>query len=304
MVNLEVSKVSTFSGHRDCVYTLEGFKAPAVFFSGAGDGMVVQWDLREGDKGTLIAKLDTSVYALHYYAPDNCLIIGQNYQGIHLLDIESRKEKGSLKLTDAAIFSIQTHGQLAFIGTAEGEVIVVALKALQIVARLQFGVKSARCITVHPNSRELVVGYSDNNIRIFDLDTYKLKKTIPAHKNSVFTVCFSPDFRFLLSAGRDAHLKIWDVGQDYNPVEDIVAHMYAINSICYSPDGRYFATCSMDKSIKIWDAAEFKLLKVIDKARHAGHGTSVNKLLWRDYENLLVSGSDDRSISIWDFSGL
>jgi WD40 repeat protein len=56
----------------------------------------------------------------------------------------------------------------------------------------------------------------------------------------------------------------------------------------------------MDKSIKIWDLQEMKLLKVIDRARHAGHRTSVNKLLWTDFNNQLLSGSDDRSISVWD----
>ncbi|MFT7151210.1 MAG: WD40 repeat protein, partial [Nonlabens sp.] len=59
-------------------------------------------------------------------------------------------------------------------------------------------------------------------------------------------------------------------------------------------------TCSMDKSIKVWDAETFQLLKVIDKARHAGHGTSINKVLWTNFNNLLLSASDDRSISTWD----
>jgi len=56
----------------------------------------------------------------------------------------------------------------------------------------------------------------------------------------------------------------------------------------------------MDKSIKVWDAETFQLLKVIDKARHAGHGTSINKVLWTNFNNLLLSASDDRSISTWD----
>ena len=47
-------------------------------------------------------------------------------------------------------------------------------------------------------------------------------------------------------------------------------------------------------------AHTFKLLKVIDKARHAGHGTSVNKLLWTGHEELLISAGDDRAISVWD----
>jgi WD40 repeat protein len=76
--------------------------------------------------------------------------------------------------------------------------------------------------------------------------------------------------------------------------------MYAINHIEYSPDGSYFATCSMDKSVKIWSAKDFQLLKVIDKARHAGHGTSVNKLFWSSYMDQLVSCSDDRTISVWN----
>jgi WD40 repeat protein len=56
----------------------------------------------------------------------------------------------------------------------------------------------------------------------------------------------------------------------------------------------------MDKSIKVWDAQEFRLLKVIDKARYAGHGTSVNKLYWSKFHNQLISCSDDRSISVWN----
>jgi WD40 repeat protein len=47
-----------------------------------------------------------------------------------------------------------------------------------------------------------------------------------------------------------------------------------------------------------------QLLKVIDKARHAGHGTSVNKLWWSSFNNQLISASDDRSISVWEIEGL
>ncbi|MEM7108589.1 MAG: hypothetical protein AAF519_10225 [Bacteroidota bacterium] len=72
-----------------------------------------------------------------------------------------------------------------------------------------------------------------------------------------------------------------------------------MNSIEYSPDGKHFVNCSMDKVIKIWDSHTFKLLKVVDKARHAGHENSINKLLMPSCRHLLLSASDDRAISIW-----
>ncbi len=106
----------------------------------------------------------------------------------------------------------------------------------------------------------------------------------------------------MLSAGRCLTSKAWNVVQAYVLQEDIIAHMYAINHIDFSADMKYFVTCSMDKSIKVWDLQSFKLLKVIDKARHAGHGTSINKLLWSDFDSLIVSASDDRTLSIWDLS--
>jgi len=160
-----------------------------------------------------------------------------------------------------------------------------------------FSEKSARCLSFNPLTSHLAIGYSDNYIRI--IENGVLLKEIDGHSNSIFTLAYSPDGSELLSGGRDAQLKIWDVQNNYTLKTNIVAHMFAINHIVYSPNENFYATASMDKSIKIWDSKRHKLLKVIDKSRYAGHGTSVNKLLWTDYNNLLISASDDRNVSVW-----
>jgi WD40 repeat protein len=157
----------------------------------------------------------------------------------------------------------------------------------------------ARTMAVHAQRGELAVGYSDHFIRIFDLDMLVLKHEWQAHVNSVFTLRYSPDGQYLFSGSRDARLKVWDVQAGYLLAAEVVAHLYAINHIEFSPDAKHFVTCSLDKSIKVWDTEALQLLKVIDKARHAGHGTSVNKLLWTSFESQLLSASDDRSISAW-----
>ena len=300
MSKIEVLKRHTLTGHRDCVYTLQPSSAEHLVFSASGDGMIAQWDLRNPEGGQLIAQLPNSVYALHYHPGSQLLIAGHNYDGIHVIDWENKKEVGSLQLTKAAIFDIQSLGEYLFVATGEGTVLKIAMQNLNIVATHQLSSKSARTIAVNKKRGEIAVGYSDNKIRVLDSDDLHVKYEWEAHANSVFTVRYTPDGQFLISGSRDARLKVWDVLSGYVKAEEVVAHLYAINHLDFSPDSKHFVTCSMDKSIKVWDTEALKLLKVIDRSRHAGHATSVNKVLWTSYQDQLLSASDDRTISVWN----
>ncbi|WP_026995335.1 WD40 repeat domain-containing protein [Flectobacillus major] len=296
---MQVEKIDTFSGHRDCVYTLEKGSENTHFFSAGGDGLVVRWNLKTPDVGELFAQIPSSIYAICFDSQREHLWVGQNFDGIHLIDAKNKKELSSVKITSSSIFVIKIHDNSAFVGLSDGTVVVMDVALFLVKKHIKASDKSVRSIDINPFTNELAVAYSDFTIKIFDLSDLTLKHIIQAHQNSVFTVKYSPDYQFLLSGSRDAHLKVWKVSDNYTIHQDIVAHLFAINDICYRSDGKLFATCSMDKSIKVWDAQTFKLLKVIDRARHAGHGTSINKLLWSEYENLLISSSDDKKVSVW-----
>lgn len=299
MAKVEIVKLHTITGHNDCIYTIAPSGEPHHFFSGAGDGMVVAWDLTQPDTGQLIAKLPNSVYALHYHPETTLLVAGHNYEGIHLLDWQTKKETGSLKLTQAAIFDIQSHGPFVFVASGDGSLTKVQVDTLAIVGKVQASEKSARTIAIDAARGEVAVGFSDNMIRVFDIDTLQEKYAWQAHENSVFTVRYTPDGKHLMTGSRDARLKAWDVTNGYKQAAEVVAHLYAINHLDYSPDGKHFVTCSLDKSIKVWDTNALRLLKVIDRARHGGHRTSVNKVLWTNHHDQLLSASDDRTIAVW-----
>ncbi|GAB4339278.1 MAG: hypothetical protein OHK0038_18380 [Flammeovirgaceae bacterium] len=295
---INVQKIHTFTGHRDSIYTIEKGENERSFFSSGADGMVVRWFLDKPNEGELIAKVPNTVYALKFISELNALYIGQNQEGIHWIDINQKKEIRSLKLTSQAIFDLQFVDGKLWIAEGLGKIQVVDVEKWSVISQMTHSQASVRTLAHNPLTKEMAAGYSDFCIRIFSTTDFTLKKEFLAHKNSVFTLKYSPDYQHLLSGSRDAHLKIWNVQQDYTLKEAIVAHLFTINHLEYRKDGRFFATCSKDKSIKVWSSANFKLLKVIDKARHAGHGTSVNKLLWLGSE-YLASCSDDRNISIW-----
>lgn len=302
MNRIQINKIKSLAGHQDCVYVLEHSTEDHLVFSSGGDGVIAEWDLRSPDQGRMLAKVESSVYALCHYPERNVLVVGQNFDGLHLIDLEQRKAMASIQLGKAAIFVIKVIDDVLFAGLGNGEIHVLDIKTLKTLKIIRASEASVRCMAYSKKRGELAVGFSDNYIRIYQLKDLTLKQSFEAHKNSVFSVQFSPDERLLLTGSRDAHLKIWSAIKHYELQETIVAHMYAINHLVFSGDGKHFVTCSMDKAIKVWDATTLKLLKVIDKARHAGHGTSVNRLLWTKYNNLLVSASDDRSISIWDIN--
>lgn len=298
MVKIQVNKLHTLTGHNDCIYALVEGPDPRFFYTGSGDGMVVEWDLDNPKDGKLMAKVGHSVYALEVDKERNLLFIGHNFEGIHVIDLENSKEIWSLKLTDQSIFDIKAVGNELYVGTGDGLIIVVDIEQRAVKKHIKVGKKSVRVFAIDPSKRQLAAGLSDHTIKIFNLSDHSPLHNLEAHNNSVFALAYSPISPKLISGGRDAYLNIWETNR-YSLDESIVAHMFAINYLAFREDGKYFVTCSMDKSIKVWDTNNHKLLKVIDKARYAGHGTSINKVLWSSYNHSIISVSDDRNISIW-----
>jgi WD repeat-containing protein 61 len=296
-----VTKIATLAGHRDAVYALTGGPGETVY-SGSADGMVVGWDAADPARdGELLARVENSVYALRHLPALNMLVLGHNFQGIQAIDLAQRQLAHATALPPVAIFAIAASEarQRLYVALGDGTLAVLALPDFRLVKLLRLSDKSLRSLALAEGRGELAVGSSDHLTRILDLDSLETKFTLGESTNSVFSVAYSPDGARLLTAGRDAQIRTWNVADAYALAGTVAAHMYTINHLAFSPDGRYLASCSMDKSIKLWDAATLTLLRVLDRARSAGHGTSVNRLVWRGAENRLVSCSDDRSLAVW-----
>ncbi len=299
MSKIQVNKSHTLTGHNDCIYALKEGADPRYFYTGAGDGMVVEWDLDHPKDGVLLARLPHSVYALEVDPKRNFLIVGHNYEGIHVIDLEEKMESWNLKLSSAAIFDLKVFGDELFVATGDGVLIVVDMQMRAVKRQVKLSSKSIRVLAIAPEKKHLALGFSDHSIQVLDLAADAVPKArLEGHSNSVFALGYSPDEKILVSGGRDACLKFWSTDR-YLLEENVVAHLYAINYLSFREDGKFLVTCSMDKSLKIWEMTSRNLLKVIDKARNAGHGTSINKVFWSTYSGVIVSVSDDRSIAIW-----
>ena len=296
---IKVSKVAQLTGHNASVFALSAGKDVGHFRSGGGEGWVAEWNLNDPETGRLITKVDTQIFSLCPLHPDNRLVVGNMNGGAHWIDLDYPDFTKNILHHRKGIYGILHIENFVF--TIGGDGVLTKWDSLtaKTLESIQLSNQSLRCLAYSAQRQEIAVGASDHALYFLDASSLVLKKRIDnAHQNSVFAIAYHPNNQHLLTGGRDAHLTIWRLDH-YQKINTQPAHWFTINDLVFHPKGHLFATASRDKTIKIWDAYTFELLKVLDTIRDGGHVNSVNALYWSAFSDYLISGSDDRSIIIW-----
>lgn len=295
---IKISKLNQFTGHKDCIYALSTSLNNNAFYSGAGEGYVVEWNLLEKTDGKLICMVPRPVYSFLLLPNSKLLLIGSAQGNLHVVDLTNNKEIKNIEAHTLGIFDIKLHNNTIITAGGDGKINIFNNNDFSLIKTIQASNKSARTIAINSVLGHIAVGFSDHSIRIYNHTTFELIQTLNFHVNSVFTLSYCNQNKHLLSGGRDVFLKFYNAENNYELIKDVPAHNLHINSVQFNPTGNLFATASMDKTLKIWDAETFELLKVIDKARNEAHVTSINKLLWLTDTELLTA-SDDKQIMHW-----
>ncbi len=294
-------QIAKLTGHNAAIFALAQGTDERHFLSAAGDGWIVQWNLENPDPGRLLAKVDVQVFSLCFLKSENKIVAGDMNGGIHWIDLANPTSTKNIAHHKKGVYAIaEVNGQVLTVG-GEGRLTRWSVEGLRSLESYHLSNEALRCIDFCKKNNELAIGSSDHSIYLLDATTLELRQVLKqAHGNSVFALRYSPAGELLLSGGRDARLNAWSVENGYEKVYSEPAHWYTINHIAFHPAGRLFATASRDKTLKIWDVADFTLKKVLEGFRDKGHFHSVNRLLWMDWHETLVSCGDDRCVILWE----
>lgn len=297
---MEVLKVNEFQGHKGGVYSLVNAKENHLVYAGGSEHLIIEWNLYEPNTSKAFVRLPIKAYAMQLIHEQNLLLVGNLTGGIHVIDLIEKKEIKLLQFHTGTIFDIQfipTKNEFV-VASADGHFTIWNSLTFELLLSKKITDKKVRAIAY--NKQDISFACSDKSIHVFNLSDYQLKKKIQVNEEERFLNCltYHPNKNILITGSR-GFLSFWDISQNYQHINQIAAHQFAIYSIVFSPNNKWMATASMDKVIRIWDANTFELKKEINRKDHGGHTNSVNKLLWSNYNDYLISASDDRTVMIW-----
>jgi len=297
-MKINIKKIHHLTGHKSSLFAISVYKNNYQFITGDGGGYAVLWSLKDVEKAEVLAKVDSNIFALQYLPNKKQLAIGTMSGGVNFIDVEEKRLIHQFNPACKATFDFFLKNNQLYIATENGDLVVYDVELKEIINKFKISDKSLRSLSYNEVNSQLAIGSSDHNIYIFDIETNEVLYKLSNHKNSVFSVKWLNQ-NTIASGSRDAHLNIWE---NNTLLKSLPAHNYTINHIVTSPNKKWLATAGKDKSIKIWDSQTFGLLKVIDETKTEMHSNSVNKLLWTDYNNYLISVSDDRNSMVWQLN--
>ena len=119
-------------------------------------------------------------------------------------------------------------------------------------------------VSRHNGHRNL--GPVDNTIRMWDMDTGELLRTLSGHSQNVNAMAFSPENKIIATGSDDHTVRLWDA--DTGKLLHILSgHTHPVRSVVFSPDSRVIVSGSMDRSLCLWDVNTGYLLHSLTTER-------------------------------------
>ncbi|MCU0542047.1 MAG: WD40 repeat domain-containing protein [Oscillatoriaceae cyanobacterium Prado104] len=161
------------------------------------------------------------------------------------------------------------------------------------------GIKS---LAISPDGQTLVSG-GYRTLKIWNLQTGELKKTMSAHLSHVYAVAISPDGQAIVSGGYK-NLKTWNI--ETGELKKVRNHISGkVNALAIDrnrgkePDWQTIFSGGIDKNTYIW-FLDSKFWRTGLRSCHNKHSQAINAVAISPDGKTLVSGSDDKTIKLWN----
>ena len=213
----------------------------------------------------------SGVTSVAFCPEEDRIVSGSLDRTVRVWDVSSSKEVAVLRGHEDYVFSVAVSPRGDRIASAcqyntvrvwdayTGATLAVLSQHQPGPGLFQRGVSS---ICYSNDGRQIICGWADGAVRVFDADSLNQLTVLRGHKDRVRSVSPSPNGSTIASGSDDGTIRVWQIGGG-NELAVLQGHGGSVSSVCYSPDGKMIASGSADGAIRVWDADSGNQLAVL-----------------------------------------
>ncbi len=343
--------VCTFK-HSDNVTAVAVDSDGKYIVSGSQDKKIKVWDI-QNRKELTIPNENSIHYSIANDKTGKYLVLGNKDTTIKVWDIE----KGTLVRSilghkdSVRKVIIDTSGNYIISGSKDtvkvwdfntGSLVrtlkMFSKKADSVTSDPSFKYRPSKCLNslmVDPGTKNIITGFNDGAIQVWDFKSGALIRTLKGHSRNVFAIAVDPSSKYIVSAGKDKTIKVWDfysgdlirtveglpVSLSLALTEDAIVsggwtnslhvsdlrtgslirafngHTATVGSVTIDPIGEYIVSGSRDNTVKVWGLKSGNLLRTL-----YGHSNEVESVAIDPTGKYIVSGSADGTLKRWQMN--
>lgn len=147
-----------------------------------------------------------------------------------------------------------------------------------------------------PDSRLVVAGLSNGNIRIWTTDKGEAVRTLSGHRYAVRAIAISADGQIVASTSSDQTVKLWNL--QTGRLLQTIRPDGMVHTLQISPNGQLIATATEQNTLQIWNAQTGQLVRTL--MNKATNLYSPLPIVFSPDGRIVATADIDNSVKLWN----